>query len=335
MKKIIIIGAALAVCLAAAILHHTSQPKFESLSAGDFSDLLDSADVQIVDVRTAAEHDAGHIPGTDCNIDVKGESFVFQSRMLLSKDRPVALYCRSGNRSKTAAELLAKEGYEVYELSSGFNGWMEAGHAAADSLIVIDSSHEGLTIYYPQYDSINLECQSDSPENDKEAIFACAAAFTDKTGNVMGDYVSNGTLHTGGYSSYGCFVWYDGKWEFTTSEDAPAAIKRAQDGKGMGFRQLRLIHDGKKIGNKTQGEWIFRALCEKDGVLCIAQSSRPMCITDFINLMHKAGIQYAIYLDMGGWNHSWYRKWENSKVTYIFKSSHDSYSNWLTFYTAH
>ena len=94
MKKTIIIGAALAVCLAAAILHHTSQPKFESLSAGDFSDLLDSADVQIVDVRTAAEHDAGHIPGTDCNIDVKGESFVFQSRMLLSKDRPVALYCR-------------------------------------------------------------------------------------------------------------------------------------------------------------------------------------------------------------------------------------------------
>ena len=74
MKKTIIIGAALAVCLAAAILHHTSQPKFESLSAGDFSDLLDSADVQIVDVRTAAEHDAGHIPGTDCNIDVKGES---------------------------------------------------------------------------------------------------------------------------------------------------------------------------------------------------------------------------------------------------------------------
>ena len=153
MKKIIIIGAALAVCLAAAILHHTSQPKFESLSAGDFSDLLDSADVQIVDVRTAAEHDAGHIPGTDCNIDVKGESFVFQSRMLLSKDRPVALYCRSGNRSKTAAELLAKEGYEVYELSGGFKGWMEAGHAAADSLIIIDSSHEGLTIYYPQYES--------------------------------------------------------------------------------------------------------------------------------------------------------------------------------------
>ena len=69
------------------------------------------------------EHDNGHIPGTKYNIDVNGDSFVFQSFMLLTKDTPVALYCRSGNRSKTAAKLLAKEGYKVYELSSGFNGW--------------------------------------------------------------------------------------------------------------------------------------------------------------------------------------------------------------------
>ena len=332
MKKIIIIGTVLAVCIAAVVLHYTSQPKFESLSAGVFSDLLDSIDVQIVDVRTAAEHDAGHIPGTDCNIDVTGESFVFQSCMLLAKDTPVAVYCRSGKRSKTAAELLAKEGYCVYELSSGFNGWKEAGYASADSLIVIDSSHEGLTIYYPQYSSINLECQPASPENNSNAIFACASAFTDNNGNVIGDYVSSGTMHSGKRSSYGCFVWYDGKWEFTSSDVAPAALKRAQSGKGMGFRQLRLIHEGKKIGNRTQGEWVFRALCEKDGVLCITQSSRPMSITDFIDLMHKSGIRYAIYLDVGGWTHSWYRKYERSKVTYIFKSSHNSYSNWLTFY---
>lgn len=332
MKKVLIIVAILAVCLAVSVSLFKSEPKFESVTVQAFAELVDSAEVQVVDVRTEAEYGKEHIPGTDYNIDIKGESFMFQSRLLLTKDRPVALYCRSGNRSKKAAELLTKEGYEVYELSSGFSGWKEAGYASADSLIRIDSSYDGLTIFYPQYSSINLECQSKSAENDPNAIFACAAAFTNNTQNVMGDYVSNGKLHSGGRSSYGCFVWYDDKWEFTTSDDAPAALKRAQDGKGMGFRQLRLIHAGKKIGNRTQGEWIFRALCEKDGVLCITQSSKPMCITDFINLMHKAGIQYALYLDMGGWKHSWYRKFENSKVTYIFKSSHDSYSNWLTFY---
>ena len=74
------------------------------------------------------------------------------------------------------------------------------------SLIVIDSSYDGLTIYYPQYSSVNLECNSASPESDSNAIFACAAAFTDSEGRVMGDYVSHGSLHSGNRSSYGCFV---------------------------------------------------------------------------------------------------------------------------------
>ena len=43
------------------------------------------------------------------------------------KDKPVALYCRSGNRSKTAARILADKGYEVVELGTGFRGWVAAG----------------------------------------------------------------------------------------------------------------------------------------------------------------------------------------------------------------
>ena len=39
----------------------------------------------------------------------------------------VALYCRSGNRSKTAARILADKGYEVIELGTGFRGWVAAG----------------------------------------------------------------------------------------------------------------------------------------------------------------------------------------------------------------
>ena len=45
----------------------------------------------------------------------------------LPKDKPVALYCRSGNRSKNAARILAEKGYQVLELGTGFRGWAAAG----------------------------------------------------------------------------------------------------------------------------------------------------------------------------------------------------------------
>ena len=35
--------------------------------------------------------------------------------------------CRSGNRSKNAARILAEKGYEVVELGTGFRGWSAAG----------------------------------------------------------------------------------------------------------------------------------------------------------------------------------------------------------------
>ena len=45
-----------------------------------------------------------------------------------SKSAPtLAIYCRSGRRSKNAAAILAKEGYKVIELAGGFNSWTSAG----------------------------------------------------------------------------------------------------------------------------------------------------------------------------------------------------------------
>lgn len=42
------------------------------------------------------------------------------------KDKPVAVYCRSGKRSKKAAAILSKKGYIIYDLDKGFIGWEEA-----------------------------------------------------------------------------------------------------------------------------------------------------------------------------------------------------------------
>ena len=45
----------------------------------------------------------------------------------LQKDKPVALYCRSGKRSKKAAAILSEKGYVVYDLDKGFEEWKKAG----------------------------------------------------------------------------------------------------------------------------------------------------------------------------------------------------------------
>ena len=101
--------------------------KFKTLSVNEFSVYISNLEVTVVDVRTPGEHVQGYIPGTDFNIDVLEDGYEAEVKSKLPKDRPVAVYCRSGNRSKKAARILAENGYEVVELGSGFNGWASSG----------------------------------------------------------------------------------------------------------------------------------------------------------------------------------------------------------------
>ena len=99
---------------------------FESLSPDDFSMLLHNGNIQLVDVRTGLEYSESHIPGA-INMNVMDDSFASMADSLLQKDKPVAVYCRSGKRSKKAAAILSEKGYKVFELDKGFNSWEEAG----------------------------------------------------------------------------------------------------------------------------------------------------------------------------------------------------------------
>lgn len=104
----------------------TSDKGFKSVSVEEFADLIADTTVQRLDVRTPEEYAQGHIAGSK-NIDVLGDDFEVDALETLDKDRTVALYCRSGRRSKKAAEILTAGGFSVVELSTGFNGWTEAG----------------------------------------------------------------------------------------------------------------------------------------------------------------------------------------------------------------
>lgn len=96
------------------------------MNVEEFASAIQDKDVQRLDVRTLAEYTEGHIART-ININVVDDSFATMADSLLQKDRPVALYCRSGKRSKKAAKILSEKGYKVLELDKGFNSWLESG----------------------------------------------------------------------------------------------------------------------------------------------------------------------------------------------------------------
>lgn len=99
---------------------------YKSMNVEEFDSLIQNQDIQRLDVRTLAEYSEGHIMRT-VNINVMDDSFASMADSLLQKDKPVALYCRSGKRSKKAADILSEKGYKVFELNKGFNAWQEAG----------------------------------------------------------------------------------------------------------------------------------------------------------------------------------------------------------------
>ena len=101
------------------------KPKFTSYTPVEFEKLLkENAAIQLVDVRRLDEFQAGHIDKA-LLIDVLEDDFLKKADTLLDKSKPVAVYCRSGKRSKEAAGKLSKNGYKVYELNSGYLGWLE------------------------------------------------------------------------------------------------------------------------------------------------------------------------------------------------------------------
>lgn len=84
----------------------------------------DSSGFLLLDVRTKEEYEEGHIPGAK-NIDFLSDDFLIQVEQL-PKDQSVYIYCRSGNRSARAADLMRKAGFrQLYDLQGGYLKWEE------------------------------------------------------------------------------------------------------------------------------------------------------------------------------------------------------------------
>lgn len=75
----------------------------------------------ILDVRTQAEYNQGHIPNAICIPNETIDENVVNK--LLDKNQMILVYCRSGNRSKQAAEKLKKLGYTNLIEFGGIRDW--------------------------------------------------------------------------------------------------------------------------------------------------------------------------------------------------------------------
>ena len=97
-------------------------PAYRQITPAEAISLMESeTDSIILDVRTQAEYDQGHIPGAIC---VPNEAIGSgEIPELPDKDQLILVYCRSGNRSKQAAQKLVDQGYTNIVEFGGILSW--------------------------------------------------------------------------------------------------------------------------------------------------------------------------------------------------------------------
>ena len=124
MKKwsLLILGLLLLLTACSSPTKNNQEMVFLNITAEEAKKLMDSEEGYVIlDVRTREEYDQGHIPGAilipDTEIEAKAAD------LLPDKDQLILVYCRSGRRSKLAAQSLADLGYTNIREFGGILDW--------------------------------------------------------------------------------------------------------------------------------------------------------------------------------------------------------------------
>ena len=95
---------------------------YEQITAEEAKKIVDSGEEYIIlDTREQDEYDEGHIPGAILIPYTEIENKAIE--LMPDKDKLILVYCRSGRRSKIAAESLAKLGYTNVKEFGGIIDW--------------------------------------------------------------------------------------------------------------------------------------------------------------------------------------------------------------------
>ena len=101
------------------------QQNFENTDVQGFAELVADTNVVVLDVRTAAEFAEGHIQRAIL-IDQGQSDFMEKAKAMLPTEKKIAVYCRSGRRSASAAGRLADAGFKCVNLKGGIIAWQGA-----------------------------------------------------------------------------------------------------------------------------------------------------------------------------------------------------------------
>ena len=98
---------------------------YKALTPAGLTQLVNRENALLIDMSSIQDYEKGHIPGAK---HVAMSQFDPESKELAkARELPVAIYCKTGQTSATAAKRLSKAGFkQVYALEGGLRAWTEA-----------------------------------------------------------------------------------------------------------------------------------------------------------------------------------------------------------------
>ena len=123
MKKLVFLLLAVMLLTACGLDKENNQGAvYMNITAEEAKQIMDNEEGYIIlDARTQEEYDEGHIPGA---IVISHEEITEKAEeMLTDKNQLILVYCRSGRRSKIAAEALVELGYTNIKEFGGIIDW--------------------------------------------------------------------------------------------------------------------------------------------------------------------------------------------------------------------
>lgn len=166
------------------------QTNYENTDVKGFAELMDDPDVVVLDVRTASEFKDGHLEGA-MNIDQAQNDFIQKAQESLPADRMIAVYCRSGRRSTSAAERLAANGYQVVNLKGGILAWEEAQMPVTTDSYEVDvfKTQSGKTVKFHALVHASIRIEYDGREIEIDPVTKLAGRTIDYNAMPKADYI--------------------------------------------------------------------------------------------------------------------------------------------------
>ena len=179
-------------CLMAALGLNTAcaQANYENADVKGFAELMNDPNVVVLDVRTADEFKEGHLVGA-LNIDQTQSDFIEKAKVALPTDKTIAVYCRSGRRSASAAGRLAAVGYKAVNLKGGIIAWKEAKKPVTTDTYEVDvfKTKSGKTVKFHALVHASIRIEYDGKEIEIDPVTKLGNKTIDYSAMPKADYI--------------------------------------------------------------------------------------------------------------------------------------------------